>query len=58
MSFMLIAILMALLLIALGLLFIVFGIVKKKAGFIIAGIGMIGLCVMSFFALIYFITSM
>lgn len=58
MSFMLIVILMGLLLIALGLFFIIFGIVKKKAGFIIIGSGMVGLCVMSSFALLYLITSM
>lgn len=58
MSFLLIAILAGLLLIGLGLFFIIFGIVKKMTGFIIIGNGMIGLCVIGAFALLYLITSM
>lgn len=58
MSFLLIVMLAGLLLIALGLFFIIFGIVKKMKGFVIVGGGMIGICVIGAFALLYLITSM
>lgn len=58
MSFLLMVAIAVLLLIFLGVFFTIFGIVRKMRGFIVIGAGLIALCIIIAFALLYLITSM